>query len=936
MVGAAFAGAVVDDSVGNYPFFSNGEPNVKIVVGSGAAISDGVAAANLAAMIGNLAYSDSAVTATGGAGSATGTVAGKTVSLEVTTPAGVSGQQGTTDVKTQLYDFLDVSQVVADMGRANNASTLVGDGVTTGGYKFGNTNYPTIAYKGTVANTGSYTVSEEESYFATAKSYFDTTSKVYTADSGQLTVITNFTDALPYHVDTVNGTVSNRPTNDAYILENRNVKIRFLGEDYVVTDFENSTTTNAITLGKESKFLQMRGGETVTIGGKTLKLVSISPIATTTSTLPAAYFEVSEGTTRLDYFSMDKNTANYNKNGIILDVRDVFVGSGDTSYAEVSVYSASLTLTDGSKITFEGDDATTKLNDDAGWTVSLTFTTTTVGAVAVKSLKTIQVVGRTSSQFGAGQSISLITKPVAKQLTFLGLETGVDQDTLTVTNRGTQSGVYIDVPATGDTSRSGLNLEVNTTEVTSAKDNAFDINNGGKTVKTLYIDEYNGRVYYKDSSRSSGASNWTAVGVEGNVVTYNYPSTKLTNAIQLVTFGERIAPAVQVQMNSSAVWAGSTAADVNVTQWAGLAVGYRDTASGESLLNTTVRADGTKNALVFNLSAATVVPGASWFNVYLLNQTGLINTTLNPFTVNSTGVFTSNGRTADLGGIQLGSTNFSGGIVNTTTMAFTSVPTSNQTRAARSAVLRVYETDTDNSASLNGYLEIPLNSSDASYLFDSSSTTSVLKVPFVSTAAGINTIKTLNGVSFEQGFVTPYGTKLDAVSLSSVTLKYPQRMLKAQFRFGAPSDVNVTSEGSVVTTKPLNEAESYDIGNGYKLKVKTLTGEAVCSGAAGAAACTPSTAAVVKALNPAQDPLVVLDRDAGAGQLIVVGGPMVNTVAASMSGADAVTQMGSSVVKVVDGNKVLVAGYSAADTKDAVNELINWLASKRDEVRNVQ
>ena len=85
MVGAAFAGAVVDDSVGNYPFFSNGEPNVKIVVGSGAAISDGVAAANLAAMIGNLAYSDSAVTATGGAGSGVnGTVAGKTVTLEVT------------------------------------------------------------------------------------------------------------------------------------------------------------------------------------------------------------------------------------------------------------------------------------------------------------------------------------------------------------------------------------------------------------------------------------------------------------------------------------------------------------------------------------------------------------------------------------------------------------------------------------------------------------------------------------------------------------------------------------------------------------------------------------------------------------------------------------------------------------------------------------
>ncbi|PIT85136.1 S-layer protein, partial [Candidatus Micrarchaeota archaeon CG10_big_fil_rev_8_21_14_0_10_59_7] len=67
MLGAAVAGAVsVDDmGLGSFPFYSNGEPNVKIVVGTAAQPSDAVAAANIAAMVGNLAYTSKDITVLG-------------------------------------------------------------------------------------------------------------------------------------------------------------------------------------------------------------------------------------------------------------------------------------------------------------------------------------------------------------------------------------------------------------------------------------------------------------------------------------------------------------------------------------------------------------------------------------------------------------------------------------------------------------------------------------------------------------------------------------------------------------------------------------------------------------------------------------------------------------------------------------------------------
>ncbi|MEM0372447.1 MAG: hypothetical protein QXO69_01200 [archaeon] len=70
--------------------------------------------------------------------------------------------------------------------------------------------------------------------------------------------------------------------------------------------------------------------------------------------------------------------------------------------------------------------------------------------------------------------------------------------------------------------------------------------------------------------------------------------------------------------------------------------------------------------------------------------------------------------------------------------------------------------------------------------------------------------------------------------------------------------------------------------------------------------------------------LVALDSAAAGTYQIVVGGPYVNNVAKAMAAKDMITVEGASYV-YAEGNKLLVAGYSATDTTNAANELIQLL-----------
>jgi hypothetical protein len=138
IVGLAFAGPV---SFQNVPIINNaGQPVVQIVVGSTAAPSDGVVAANIAAVIGNLAYTSTPITAT---------VNGKNaVSCAVTTPTCTLSNQ-------QVW--LGEKGVVVPTG-SYKISTLIGS-IMNGGVL----NYNTLSSTKTLDNTGTYSYPEESS-----------------------------------------------------------------------------------------------------------------------------------------------------------------------------------------------------------------------------------------------------------------------------------------------------------------------------------------------------------------------------------------------------------------------------------------------------------------------------------------------------------------------------------------------------------------------------------------------------------------------------------------------------------------------------------------------------------------------------------------------------------------------------------------------------
>jgi len=342
-----------------------------------------------------------------------------------------------------------------------------------------------------------------------------------------------------------------------------------------------------------------------------------------------------------------------------------------------------------------------------------------------------------------------------------------------------------------------------------------------------------------------------------------------------------------------------------------------DSAGGWSKpINLTSVATGTLNATV----EFTTITGAVSYKVVVTNTTG---------TYNAVGP-TGNALT--------------GGFTNATICK--SAPTTAITSpeaGAPSLKVRIKEAVTENSATLNGYYDIGLFRADPSYLFNSS-TTGTLTETYTSSATGITTIVgALGGGSFEQGFIDPAGGVLSLVSLSEVNVKYPKSLAKAVWTFGVPSTVNVTAGGASVTSKTLAEAESYNLGGGYSVKVLSVAGQASCTGGtagaggsvSGTATCNPKAAAVVNPLDPSSDPLVVMDSASGIGPAVVVGGPVVNTIAANTPGAATIASAaGQSGVRVV-GDKIFAYGFTAADTTDAVDSLIKWVAGQRDTVRGV-
>lgn len=214
--------------------------------------------------------------------------------------------------------------------------------------------------------------------------------------------------------------------------------------------------------------------------------------------------------------------------------------------------------------------------------------------------------------------------------------------------------------------------------------------------------------------------------------------------------------------------------------------------------------------------------------------------------------------------------------------------------------------------------------------------TTVDKIGFAAPGRG-GALGSQNIATQEIGFTTYRGNVFSSISSTSAVVNYATKISKARFTLSGGAGGSSGSGNSA--TVSLNEGDPYTIGGGYSLKVDSIT--AKISGAGSGAVtgtdlleASVKDAAVVTPLMTDTNPLVVLDNSPEASStqnLIVVGGQMVNTVAQA---AGVNLASGSQPeVKVYGGSKLVVAGYTAADTTEAGNALIKWLNDNRDRVR---
>ena len=195
-----------------------------------------------------------------------------------------------------------------------------------------------------------------------------------------------------------------------------------------------------------------------------------------------------------------------------------------------------------------------------------------------------------------------------------------------------------------------------------------------------------------------------------------------------------------------------------------------------------------------------------------------------------------------------------------------------------------------------------------------------------------------HSVNAPAGFVTERGSKVASISPSTDVVNYAKTVDTLQFVV-SPAGTLVNSTTASKTVGPVGVGQS--VPGFANLTVSAVN--ATCSGgSATSSACTVTGLANVSAtpsvshavvpvsLNTATTPLVVLDSNANsASTLVVVGSKYVNSVAAQIFAQQPAlnSRFGPSsvVVQQYGNNRILVAGYTANQTVQAGNQFINDL-----------
>ena len=980
LVGAAVAAAGAI-TFSNTPIISeSGVPQVKIVVGERAAASDGVVAANIAAMIGNLAWRTQAVTATvsgtsnvgctvsGGGGAGTCAISNEKVWLNVTLPGVVSGA---VEFRTLINDWVDRklenrNQSSSDdvYDQSNDHSPLE-DSLAV--KKFTANDFPALqtgSITDTYANVG-YT--EEQTLWVRAITKFDDNLKKVVGATPDLAYQIQFThDQYGIPVATCNpndgaifpGYGGPRETNetdrvcsDTDRTDRHRVLIKFLGEDYIISemnppeanasDASTEVSGGSIRLAKESAYGIVHVGENLSTGSYYVKLADITTPTTTAFQTFASIqiYDLNGNLLKEDKIGEGATYTWTAPDGNKIRIRVYKNNPGYYAYAkwsEMAIYSKEFELRHGEAVS---DDCQT-------WKVFLTWKNKdpTKASKYVDSLRKIVLKNERNNynvKMVEGDTQNIICSPVMWQLQYNGLTCADpgDYDSLGMSilqrtftlNRPTGSGFATDcVNAT-------RLPDANVLRISSGLSQPFTVTTGGMTgqVSEFYVN------------------------LGTNLLNVSYGSSWSFSS-----------PAAYLNLTptSTGGWLSQTTfTAIGVDSNGGLVV---------SAQNTT----GTGTTPILLTPA---VPGQTWSAITALVATNpTYGVTFNMAAYNSSNALISSnlpmqiGRYNDAGEViwtQPGETNcdFRGGGVSIdydpgdgrqpwgfgsgasgTSLQWCTI--GNSTGAC--------QLDIDNDSLYNErYIAFREFAGNSPYNYD--------YVRFViqqrnQTGSGFQFVDPLSGGVLDTtpdkmnytgvgvgpgqfdgpqtvGFITDRGSKFTSIGQTTATFKEAKKVCEAQYFMKTSG----TTPNEPIQVGPLGEGEStVGLAGGITIKVTQITEDVgTCTAVAGGATCqvtgldqltaTPSVTSTVipTDLDTATNKLVVLDRNADrAATLIVVGGNLVNTVADEIirsSNIDLRTD--TVVVRAIGTNRILVAGYTAQDTVTAGDQFIQALIAAK-------
>lgn len=898
----------------------NGQPTVKIVVGTQAAVSDGVAAANIAAKIANEAYKSSTLTASvsgtptctvgagvSGAGTCSIVESSKTVTLEVSVPGTVAG---THSFKTLITDTIDRNlqnrndALSEDVYSATMSATDTSGSVTsplraveTGLkgqdlYRIGSAQFSGFADYSVVddqgAGIGSYT--EEQNFWVGSRG---NNTVAYDPASAYRDVVVNKYSAMVYNLKFVGndygipvctgdlqsnisddwtscGTDSNSRT------DRHRVKIKFMGSEWIISEMNDpaviitsSTAVNnsgQIKLAKEAKYGIINVGQVLDAGTFKVRLSDISVAVGSDNKHPAIVDVLDANEAVVGQIQVDPGTTytfTQSGTGNTIKVHVYKTAPGFTlnaKWAEMAIYSDEITLKDGSRY-----NLVSSTDVDKNFKVSLLwknrdYTGASGGAdTSGDSLREIVIynIDGFDSKTKAGDVTNfLVAKPTFKT-TYNGVDL-VDDEYQALTYTAQSADNYRIATGAGDVICNS----------SSASDFTY-------TAKLVEI-------------KTAGSN---LIGGTGDALSGDYMFEKvLFDPIGRFRYDNHTGQNLTLSQINASVLAGTQQ--------------YNTSTNTTNEFNTPV---------VF-----WKVSGRDCYNWNQLSYAAPSNFAL---TTQGMRFDTAGDNSAAQGAIFFASKDTQT-LVNSPTNLSLTYPVS---------ILMQEDAGTYRGTSNNEvWTGIPLLSNDTSLSTMRFRTTDSATAYIYYLGLG----NTSNFVGNEPVFVSERGSKTTSVGTSDVAFKVAKRIGKPSFTF-ALADTSAASGGEEYVLK-VGDSKVF---GGVTVKVKAIDATAgSCSvlGPGGVPACTVDSGSLKAVVQPdnqesvevsmpyaLKSSLVVMDSEApGAGVVVTVGGPIVNTVtSAALQGSDVNFDTENVVVKEI-GNTIVVAGKSAADTMSAADQFI--------------